>query len=73
MAERKVEKAATENSFQSVARLWMAHLPAAELLVVHIVLHDRAAAGVAVFSAQPREDPLGRVTLLAWPLIFLWI
>ena len=45
------------------------HLLAADLRRVHVVLHNRVAARVAVLGSKPLEDPFGRVPLLARPLL----
>jgi hypothetical protein len=45
------------------------HLPAANLFVPHVVLHDRVATGEPVLVPEPIEDPLGRMTLLRRPLL----
>ena len=41
------------------------HLAPARHLPPHVILHHGVAAAIAVFVAQPLEDPLGRVPLLA--------
>jgi len=38
----------------------------------HVVLHDRVAARVAVLGAESLEDPLGRVPLLARPMLVVF-
>src|SRR3974390_2010022 len=40
------------------------HLPAPGPDGPYIILHDRIAAGIAVLSLKPLEDPLRRMTLL---------
>ncbi len=41
------------------------HLAASPLMLAHVILHDRVAAGEAMLIPQPLEDPFGRVALLA--------
>ena len=43
------------------------HLPPPALLIAHVILDDRVAAGEPVLVPQPVKNPLGRVTLLAGP------
>jgi len=47
------------------------HLPATPLMLTHVILDDRIAAGKTVFVPQPFEYPFGCMTLFAVPTLIL--